>query len=135
MPTLLICDYASSVCFLLLSGLLSGIARKHAFLWGILPLGTLWFWDSHSPPAVMFSDGDFGQLACTEETLLRQLHLPDDWPQSTTDAVLFLLGCLLITSGPISLIRWLLKVSEQRQMALATIPVPGDAWPPPPSQS
>ena len=104
------------------------------FLWGLMPLGALWFWDRLTTPAVLFSRGNINQLAWAEEALLRYVHLSDEWPQNDNDAVLFLLLCLLLTSGPISLTRWLLKRSKQKQWEAQQQATPQEGvWPPSPN--
>ena len=125
------------ICFLVLPVLLSVIARKRSFLWGLLPLGTLLFWGRLVRPQtrLLSVSTDIGQLWDSERFLLYLLHLPYDWPRPHVfnEALLFLLGCLLLTSGPISLLRWLLKRGERRQTVPVSIPKPGDVWPPPPT--
>ncbi len=106
---------------LILPGLLSGLARRRTFWWGLLPLGSF----------LIFVDlEDWYENGFSSIT--------KDWWISL--AVVG--GCLLISSGPVSLIRWLRVRAAHRQEALlasyqamreaAAVPQEG-VWPPPPS--
>ncbi|MGI4790538.1 MAG: hypothetical protein ACRYFS_17005 [Janthinobacterium lividum] len=111
---------AAVLSLLVLPGLLSGLSRRLTFLWGLLPL-------------CLF-------LVSTEL---------EDWYENGLASVtkewwqllLALAVCLLISSGPVSLIRWLHVRAKRRQTAMlashqamresASVPQEG-VWPPPP---
>lgn len=108
------------VSVLVLPGLVSGIARRRTFLWGLVPL-----------------------------TLFLLMVEAEDWiengPQSVVKdfwaSVLVIGGCLLISSGPVSLFRYGRARARRRHAAAvaslmaqreaASIPREG-VWPPPP---
>ena len=109
----------SLAAILVLPGLLSGLARRRTFWWGLLPLGSF----------LIFVDlEDWYENGFSSIT--------KDWWVSLAVAG----GCLLISSGPVSLIRWLRVRAMRREAALlasyqamreAAVPQEG-VWPPPP---
>ena len=112
---------AGVLTMLILPGLLSGLARRRTFLWGFLPL-CLFF------VSVEAED-------CVENGIT---HIGSFW----WELICFLAACLLVSSGPVSLIRWLRVRAAHRQEALlasyqamreaAAVPQE-EVWPPPPS--
>ncbi len=107
------------VTVLVLPGLVSGIARRRTFLWGLLPL-TLF-------------------LAAVET----EDWIENGWKSIAKDFWMSLLAiaiCLIISSGPVSLFRYgRVRAQRKRQAALASlvaqrevasIPQEG-VWPPP----
>ena len=105
---------------LVLPGLLSGLSRKVTFLWGIVPL-------------LLFLVSMDLEDWC-ESGLKSVVNFW--WPSLAIAAV-----CWLISSGPVSLIRWLRVRAKRRQEAvlasyhamreMAAVPHEG-VWPPPP---
>lgn len=105
---------------LVLPGLLSGLARRRTFLWGLLPLFLF---------MVFFYIEDWSVKGL-------QSIRGSVWSDLCIIAI-----CLLISSGPVSLIRWLrvraarrhaaLLASYQAQRGAASGPQEG-VWPPPP---
>ena len=102
-----------------LPGIISGLSRRFTFLWGMLPLSAF----------------------------LVSVDL-EDWVGNGNDVtdffwarLAFIFACLVISSGPVSLIRWLrvratrrhaaLLASYQAQRGAASVPQEG-VWPPPP---
>jgi hypothetical protein len=113
---------AALVSLLVLPGLVSGIARRRTFLWGLVPLAL------------------FLVAVTTEKTItngLSSLGNAKDWGM----LLLVLGGCLLVSSGPVSLIRYGRVCARRRrdaaiaslvaQREAASIPQEG-VWPPPP---
>ena len=106
---------------LILPGLVSGLARRRPFLWGLLPLSCFWTWAN-----------------VTEAAYWGWNALSDDFWTTT----LACLGCLLASSGGVSLLRLRLRRrKEKRLRALAALEAQRQAaaipqegvWPPPPS--
>ncbi len=113
-------EVSAFLAVLVLPAVLSGLARRLTFLWGLLPL-----------------------------VLFFALMEVEDWIESGLRSVtqylwifLAVLGvCLVVSSGPVSLIRWLrvraarrhaaLLASYQAQRGAASEPQEG-VWPPPP---
>ena len=105
---------------LVLPGLLSGISRRLTFLWGLLPLSLFY---------VSIELEDYFENGIKSIT------------KDIGAGLLGLVVCLLISSGPISLIRWLRVRAVRRHQALlasyqamretASVPQEG-VWPPPP---
>lgn len=105
---------------LVLPGILSGIAHRRTFLWGLLPLSLfLAVLDTESRIVYAMSPTakDYGQI------------------------LLVIWGCLLVSSGPVSLIRYTRACARwKREAALAAVAaqreavsIPQDGvWPPPP---
>jgi len=116
----LISGVSGLLTLLVLPGLLSGIARRFTFLWGLLPLCLF---------LVSVDTEDWIENGIKDVT--------KDWWVS-----LAITGsCLLISSGPVSLIRWLrVRAVHRHQILLAsyeamreTAAVPQEGvWPPPP---
>ena len=102
---------AGLLSLLVLPGVLSGIARRRSFFWGLLPLALFL-------PIVECEDwleNGAGHAA-------RHFWL----------AVLVLGICLIVSSGPVSLFRYTRARARRRREAAATsIPREG-VWPPPP---
>jgi len=108
------------VTVLVLPGLVSGIARRRTFLWGLLPL-TLF-------------------LAAVET----EDWIENGWKSIAKDFWMSLLAiaiCLIISSGPVSLLRYgRARAQRKRQAALASLVAQREAasipqegvWPPPP---
>ena len=112
---------AGIVTLLVLPGLLSGLARRWTFVWGVLPLCL------------------FLVSVEVEDWIENGLHnVTKDWWISLA----IIGGCWVISSGPVSLIRWLRVRAVRRHQALlasyaamreaASTPQEG-VWPPPPS--
>ncbi len=111
---------AAGLTLLILPGLVSGLARRLTFLWGLLPLGLF-----------LVSVNTEEMVANGIKSVIR------DWWVSLA----ILCGSLIISSGPVSLIRWLrVRAVRRRQAVLASyeamreaasVPQEG-AWPPPP---
>ena len=111
---------SSLITLLVLPGLLSGLARRWTFVWGLLPL-CLFF------VSVELED-------CFENGITR---ITSFW----WELLVILAACLLVSSGPVSLIRWLRVRAARRQEAqwaayqamreAASVPQEG-VWPPPP---
>ncbi len=109
-----------AVTLLVLPGLLSGLARRRTFWWGLLPLCLFWV-------SVELED-------CAENGIA---HIGTFW----WELLLFLAFCLLVSSGPVSLFRWQRVQAVRRQEArlaayqamreAAAVPQEG-VWPPPP---
>lgn len=111
---------AAGLTLLILPGLVSGLARRLTFLWGLLPL-SLFLISVNTE--VLLTDGI--KAVVTE------------WWVSLA----ILGGSLVISSGPVSLIRWLRVRAVRRRQAVsasyaamreaASLPQEG-VWPPPP---
>lgn len=105
---------------LVLPGLVSGLARRLTFLWGLVPL-TL-------------------SLAARDVEDWAENNFHVVWNHSLFSLIMFGL-CWVVSSGPVSLIRWLrvraarrhaaLLASYQAQHGMASGPQEG-VWPPPP---
>ncbi len=109
------------VCLLALPGVLSGVARRRTFLWGMIPTTSFWVW-------------------LTVEDAVEK-----GWRDVAKDfwsGPLVCLLCLFLSSGPVSLIRYLLRRRKDRQRQAqaaheaqrlaAAVPQEG-VWPPPPN--
>jgi len=106
---------------LVLPGVVSGIARRRTFLWGLLPL-TLF-------------------LAADDLKDRFLLHGPRQVAMTLWVSLLVIGICLIISSGPVSLIRYLrVRAQHRREAALASLVAQREAamvpqesvWPPPP---
>ena len=105
---------------LVLPGLVSGFARRLTFLWGLLPLSLF-----------LVSVDTEEMVATGVKSVIR------DWWISLA----IIGGSLVISSGPVSLIRWLRVRAVRRRQATqasyeamreaASVPQEG-VWPPPP---
>ena len=104
---------------LVLPGTLSGIARRRTFLWGLVPL------------TLSLAARD------VEDWVESNFHI--SWNHSLFSFMMFGL-CWVVSSGPVSLIRWLRVRAARRHAALlasyqvqrgASEPQEG-VWPPPP---
>ena len=111
---------AGIVTLLVLPGLLSGLARRRTFFWGFLPLCLF---------LVSVEAEDWIESGIQNVT--------KDWWISLA----IIGGCWIISSGPVSLIRWLRVRAVRRHQAVqasyaamreaASAPQEG-VWPPPP---
>ena len=105
---------------LVLPGLVSGLARRRTFLWGLVPLTLFLF-------AVDIEDWIESGVKNVAKDFWVSLAIVG--------------GCLVISSGPVSLFRWLRARSQRRREAIvafvqaqreaAAVPREG-VWPPPP---
>ena len=117
----LISGLAALATMLVLPAVLSGIARRHTFLWGLVPL------------ALFFIAVDSEDWI---ESGLRSVA--KDWWISLALSG----GAWLLTSGPVSLVRWLRARAVRRHAALlasyaaqreASAEPQEGVWPPPPN--
>ena len=116
----MISGLAIVLCVLILPGLMSGLARRWTFFWGLVPLSLF---------LVSVDLEEWVENGIKSAT--------KDWSISLA----IIGGCLVISSGPVSLIRWLrvraarhhaaLLASYQVQRGAASEPQEG-VWPPPP---
>ncbi len=107
---------------LVLPGLLSGIARRRTFLWGLVPL------------TLSLAARD------VEDWAENSFHIV--WNHSLFFLIMFGI-CWVVSSGPVSLIRWLRVLAIRRhaarlalilaQQQAASVPQEG-VWPPPPER-
>ena len=110
----------AAFCLLILPAVMSGIAKRWTFFWGLYPALSFCVWVNLEE----WAEGG--------------------WKEVKSDfliSFLFSLGCVLILSGPVSFFRWLHVRGKRRQAALlasyhamreaASIPQEG-VWPPPP---
>lgn len=117
-------DWVSGIAVVLgalvLPGLVSGLARRRFFLWGLVPL-TLFL--------LAVDAEDWVEKGLKDVT-------KDFWASLAAAGV-----CLLVSSGPVSLFRWLLRrAAHKREKALAFVQAQREAasihregvWPPPP---
>ena len=105
---------------LVLPGILSGIAQRRTFLWGLLPL-------------ILF-------LAVVDSES-RIVYTISRTAKDYGEILLVIIGCLLVSSGPVSLFRYGRARARRRREAeivslvaqreAASIPQEG-VWPPPP---
>lgn len=111
---------AGFLSLLVLPGLLSGIARRRTFFWGILPL-------------------ILSLVAIDAEDWVE--NGPKIVAQNFWVWLLIIGGCLLVSSGPVSLFRWLrTRAPRRREAAFAALEAQREAasipqegvWPPPP---
>jgi hypothetical protein len=109
--------------FLIAPAVNSALAHRRTFLWGLLPLGLVSLW--------------FARLI--DKTNTGPTFTGQNWWVLPTMFVI----CWLISSGPVSLIRWLLRRAREKQkQSLALIEHLREAasvaqagvWPPPPKQ-
>jgi len=105
---------------LVLPGIVSGVARRRTFLWGLLPL-------------ILF--------LTVIELVSRLVNGPTQTAKDYWSILLVIGGCLLVSSGPVSLFRYRRARARRRreaavaslvaQRGAASVPQEG-VWPPPP---
>jgi len=112
--------FLNIIALLILPGLLSGVARRRTFLWGLLPL------------TLFLSARD------VEDWAENNFHIV--WNHSLFSLMMFGI-CWVGSSGPVSLIRWLRVRAMRRHAALlasyqatrrAASVLQEGVWPPPP---
>lgn len=116
----IVSQFSLFLTLLVLPGLLSGLARRWTFFWGLLPLSL------------------FTMFFYIEDWIVKGLQSIMGTALSDLSVIAI---CLLVSSGPVSLIRWLrvraarrhaaLLASYQAQRGTASRPQEG-VWPPPP---
>ena len=111
---------AAILTVLVLPGLVSGLARRRTFLWGLVPL-----------ILVLLAVDVENWVESGAKDVTKNF-----WP-----LLAFAGACLILSSGPVSLFRWLLvRAQRRREAAVAFIQAQREAaaihregvWPPPP---